>query len=131
MVIMRTVRGSYGDILVVVDSSLATYTAQGYAEIAAPYIAIASHNPAWDVGPTYRIAHADGRQYATTYANYQQYYAPLGFTLGVPEIATVVPPIATVVVPIATVVPPIVGTRTTIAGDIRTTLAGDTRITGG
>ncbi len=87
MVIMHTVRGTYGDILVVADSNLAMYTAQGYAEFAAPYIAIASHNPAWDVGPTYRIAHPDGRQCATTYANYQQYYAPLGFTLGVPEVA--------------------------------------------
>ncbi len=88
MVIMHTVRGPIGDILVVADSGLATYTAQGYAEIAAPYVSVASHNPAWDVGPTYRIAHPDGRWYATTDANYQQYYAPLGFTLGVPEVAT-------------------------------------------
>jgi len=84
-VIMHTLGGPSGDILVVGDSSLATYTAQGYAEIAAPYVSVASHNPAWNVGPTYRIAHADGRQYATTAANYVQYYQPLGFTLGVPE----------------------------------------------
>ena len=87
MVIMHTVGGPTGDILVVGDSSLATYTAQGYAEIAAPYVSVASHDPAWNVGPTYRIAHADGRQYGTTYAIYVQYYQPLGFTLGVPEVA--------------------------------------------
>lgn len=85
-VIMHTLGGPSGDILVVGDSSLATYTAQGYAEIAAPYVSVASPDPAWNVGPTYRIAHADGRQYGTTYAIYVQYYQPLGFTLGVPEI---------------------------------------------
>lgn len=80
--IMQTVRGTYGDILAVPDAALAGYVSQGYVVAAAPYVAIASHNPAWDVGPTYRIAHADGRQYAATYANYQQYYQPLGFTIG-------------------------------------------------
>ncbi len=87
MVIMHTLRGPSGDILVVGDSGLATYQAQGYAEIAAPYVSVASHDPAWNVGPKYRIAHADGRQYATTYAIYVHYYQPLSFTLGVPEVA--------------------------------------------
>ncbi len=86
MAIIHTVLGPSGDVQTIDSGNLATYQAQGYAEIAAPYVSVASHDPAWNVGPTYRIAHADGRQYGTTYANYVQYYQPLSFTLGVPEI---------------------------------------------
>jgi len=85
--IIHTVLGPSGDVQTIDSGNLATYQAQGYAEIAAPYVSVASHDPAWNVGPKYRIAHADGRQYATTYAIYVQYYQPLGFTIGVPEVA--------------------------------------------
>ncbi len=93
MTVIQTVRGPYGDVQTIPDVSLATYQAQGYVAIMPPYVSLPDDNGAWDTGPFYLIAHADGRRLAVTMDNHTNYYAPLGFTLVGLEIPNaIIPP---------------------------------------
>lgn len=117
MVIMRIVREVGGGINVIPDAELAAALAAGGVECAPPYVDLPDDNGAWDTGPTYIIAHADGRRYGVTLDNFTNYYAPVGFVVVELEIPAIVMPGG--------------GTRTTQAGDTRVTAAGDIRITEG
>jgi len=113
--IKRTIRDPQGGVVVILDNELAAALAAGFIEIAPPYVDMPDDRGAWDTGPLYVIAHADGRQYAVTINNYANYYAPVGFFLIGPELPTIVVPGG--------------ATRTTQAGDTRITDVGDIRIT--
>lgn len=113
MAIMRTVRNLAGEVNVIPDAQLAAALAAGGVEIAPPYVDLPDDLGAWDTGPRYVIAHADGRRYAVTSDNFTNYYVPVGFTV----IGLEIP------------VPVVISTRVTEAGDTRVTAAGDIRIT--
>jgi len=113
--IRRTVRGLDGGVNVIPDAQLAAALAAGGVEALPPYVDLPDDLGAWDTGPRYVIAHADGRRYAVTINNYANYYAPVGFFLIGPELPSIVVPGG--------------AARTTQAGDTRITDAGDIRIT--
>lgn len=79
--IRRAVRNpDDGDTRDIADADYAAYRARGYAAIAPPYVAYPADDAgAWDAGPTYVVAHADGRRLAATWENYVRYYRPVGF----------------------------------------------------
>jgi hypothetical protein len=51
------------------------------ANVEPAFITDPSDTGAWDSGPTFTIAHSDGRRFATTYQNFVHYYQPLGFAI--------------------------------------------------
>lgn len=77
---------------------LSYWQALGFVETGAERTAPANVEPAfitdpsdvgaWDSGPTFTIAHGDGRSFATTYQNFVHYYQPLGFAIVDAEVST-------------------------------------------